>query len=77
MEIQLQNFDEIKRFLNLTEKLEGNADLCRNHYRVDAKSLMGVFTLQRAVATLEIQEENSPELLHEISAFMPQRASAW
>lgn len=76
IDIQLHTFEEIKNFVNLMNKVEGSVDLCRNNYRVDAKSFMGVLTLQRTQATLEIQEENPAELLDEISKFMPCRASA-
>ncbi len=43
--INLRSIEEIKAFINATLKLEGDFDLISGRYIVDAKSIMGIFSL--------------------------------
>lgn len=43
--INLDNFDKIKEFVNITSHLDYDLDLISGRYVVDGKSIMGIFSL--------------------------------
>lgn len=45
MTIKLNDFSDIKKFTNEVSKFEGDIDLVKGRYVIDAKSTMGIFTL--------------------------------
>lgn len=45
MFVDLNSIEKVKEFVNAVSKLEHNIDLVSGRYRVDAKSLLGVFSL--------------------------------
>lgn len=45
MTIKLNDFSDIKKFTNEVTKFEGDIDLVKGRYVIDAKSTMGIFTL--------------------------------
>lgn len=45
MMIQLSSIDDVKRFVNAAALLTCEADLSSGRYIVDAKSIMGIFSL--------------------------------
>lgn len=45
MNIQLKSIDDVKVFVNEVNKIQCDADLSSGRYVVDAKSIMGIFSL--------------------------------
>ena len=45
LEISLVTIDQVKRFVDLVSKIEGDVDLLSCRYTIDAKSIMGIFSL--------------------------------
>lgn len=43
--INLNSIDKVKSFVNLISTFEGDFDLASDRYVVDAKSIMGIFSL--------------------------------
>ena len=43
--VKFRTLDEIKKFVNLAEKLESDILIYSNHYVVDGRSLMGILSL--------------------------------
>lgn len=44
--IKLNSFDKVKNFVNIIKEYEDDFDLVSdNHYVIDAKSIMGIFSL--------------------------------
>ena len=43
--ISLNSIDKVKSFVNLIAGFEGDFDLASDRYVVDAKSIMGIFSL--------------------------------
>lgn len=43
--IKLDTFDKIKKFINIVQKFESDIDLVSGRYVIDAKSIMGIFSL--------------------------------
>lgn len=46
--IDLNSIEKVKQFINDISKLEGEFDLISDRYIVDAKSIMGIFSLNLA-----------------------------
>ena len=45
MTISLDSIDKVKSFVNLVSTFNGDFDLASERYVVDAKSIMGIFSL--------------------------------
>lgn len=45
-DIQLGSVDKVKEFVNDMSKIEGDVLLCVGKYVIDAKSIMGIFSLE-------------------------------
>ena len=45
LKISLVTIDQVKRFVDLVSKVEGDVDLVSGRYTIDAKSIMGIFSL--------------------------------
>lgn len=45
MNITLNSIDKVKRFVNIISTFDGDFDLSSERYVVDAKSIMGIFSL--------------------------------
>ena len=45
--IRLNNIEKVKNFVNKISKVDAKVDLVSGRYVVDAKSIMGIFSLDR------------------------------
>jgi len=45
IKIKLDTVEKVKAFVNVISRLHGDYDLCHSRYVVDAKSIMGVISL--------------------------------
>jgi phosphotransferase system HPr-like phosphotransfer protein len=45
MQIKLDTIDKVKRFVNIVAAMDGEVDLKSGRYVVDAKSIMGILSL--------------------------------
>ena len=69
MQIVLFTIDDVKRFVTLTNKYKFPIDLSNGKYKIDARSIMGVFSLGTSQPiTLEIDSDPSQE--KEVEEFM-------
>ena len=71
MEITLNTFDKIKEFIHLTSRIDADMDLTSGRYVVDAKSIMGIFSLDLSKPMkLEIHGEvKNKKILEELEKF--------
>jgi len=70
MQVNLNSVDKVKRFVMIMSEIEDNIDLVSGRYIVDAKSLLGIFSLDLSKPIkLEFNgshnEENIKKILHE------------
>lgn len=71
LNIKLSTIDDVKSFVNAVTRFSGDADLSSGRYVVDAKSIMGIFSLDLAnPIKLTIVEGNADELIADIKAFI-------
>lgn len=70
-EIMLNSINEVKGFVNMVSKYDCDVDLISGRYVVDAKSIMGIFSLDLAKPIkVEVHCDDANELDAEIKAFV-------
>ncbi|PHV71520.1 PTS sugar transporter [Sporanaerobium hydrogeniformans] len=58
--ISLNSIEKVKQFVNLINLYEGDFDLSSGRYIIDAKSIMGIFSLDLS-KPLRLDIYNNPE----------------
>ena len=60
--LHLSNIDEVKKFVSFVSSFPFEVNLCTDKYKIDAKSIMGVFSLDLSEPiTVEVDECNEEE----------------
>ena len=72
VQISLNSIDKVKAFVNDITKFENDFDLVSGRYVIDAKSIMGIFSLDLSKPIdLSIHaEENQDEILEILKPYM-------
>lgn len=61
--ISINTIDKVKRFVNLTNRCEVDVDIISGRLLVDAKSIMGIFSMDLTrPMTLRVHESNIEKL---------------
>lgn len=69
--IKLSFAEEVKTFVNVANRYDYDMDLRAGRHVVDAKSILGIFSLDLSKPiTLEIYSEDCDDLLDELKAFI-------
>ena len=69
-EVLLCSIDDVKDFVNIVSKYSYEIDLVSGRYVVDAKSIMGIFSLDLTKPIkVEIHSDDCADLLSEIGKF--------
>lgn len=67
--ISLNSIDKVKAFVNEITKFENDFDLVSGRYVIDAKSIMGIFSLDLSKPIeLNIHSENNADEILEVLA---------
>lgn len=70
-QILLSSINDVKNFVNTVSKYDYEIDLISGRYVVDAKSIMGIFSLDLSKPIqVEIHSENCEDLCSEIQSFV-------
>ena len=71
--IKLHSIEDVKRFVNIMAQFNGYFDLVSGRYIVDAKSVMGIFSMdltkELELRILETNEQET-EILKALAAFI-------
>lgn len=72
VEVSLNSIDKVKSFVNLLTKYDDDFDLVSGRYIIDAKSIMGIFSLDLSKPiNLNIHAtENLDEIMETIKPYM-------
>lgn len=72
VQISLNSIDKVKSFVNDISKFNNDFDLVSGRYVIDAKSIMGIFSLDLSKPIdLNIHaEDNIDEILNVLSAYV-------
>lgn len=69
--ILLQSIEDVKDFNRTVAMYDGDVDLVSGRYVIDAKSIMGIFSLDLSKPiTIQIHGEKPETLLEELKAFI-------
>ncbi len=70
-EIALKSINDVKDFVNTVNRYEFDVDLSSGRYVVDAKSIMGIFSLDLAKPIkVEVQSDDCGNFCEEIKRFV-------
>lgn len=70
-QIMLKTINDVKSFVNSVAKYDFDVDLLSGRYAVDAKSIMGIFSLDLSKAiTMEVHSDDCQNFLNEIKPFI-------
>ncbi|MCL2057551.1 MAG: HPr family phosphocarrier protein [Oscillospiraceae bacterium] len=68
--ILLKSINDVKDFVNVSNKYDFDVDLTSGRYVVDAKSIMGIFSLDLSKAIkVEVHSGDSDKFYSEVKAF--------
>ena len=70
-EILLNSTNDVKNFVNAVTKYDFDIDLTSGRYVVDAKSIMGIFSLDLSKPiTIEVHSDNCDALVEELKPYI-------
>ncbi|MDD3766733.1 MAG: HPr family phosphocarrier protein [Eubacteriales bacterium] len=68
--IMLTSINDVKNFVNIVNKYDFDVDLTSGRYVVDAKSIMGIFSLDLSKPIrVDIHSDNAQALIDEMAQF--------
>ena len=71
IEIMLDSINDVKNFVNAVNKYDFDVDLTSGRYVVDAKSIMGIFSLDLTKPIkVDIHSDDADDFLNEIKEFV-------
>lgn len=73
LKILLGTIEDVKEFVNITNKYEFDCDLVSGRYAVDAKSIMGIFSLDLSKPlnmVIRGEGKSAEALMEEIEKFI-------
>ncbi|MBQ8194473.1 MAG: HPr family phosphocarrier protein [Oscillospiraceae bacterium] len=69
--ICINTINDVKNFVNIVTKCDYDVDIVSGRYAIDAKSIMGIFSLDLSKElTLNIHSDNCAEFLDEIKSYI-------
>ena len=69
--VLLNSINDIKNFVNIVSKYDYDIDLTSGRYVVDAKSIMGIFSLDLSKPIkMEIHNDDSDDLVAELKPYV-------
>lgn len=71
VQISLNSIDKVKAFVNEIAQFDYDFDLISGRYVIDAKSIMGIFSLDLSKPiTLNIHTEQTQEVLDKLAPYL-------
>jgi len=68
--VAFKSINDVKDFVNISTKFEFDIDLTSGRYIVDAKSIMGIFSLDLSKAIkVEVRSDESDAFYNEVKRF--------
>ncbi len=70
-DVIINSINDVKNFVNIVTKYDFDIDLISDRYVVDAKSIMGIFSLDLTKPIrVEVHTENAEAIATELKPFM-------
>ena len=68
--IMFSSIEAVKKFVNITNRYDFPINLTTDKYKIDAKSIMGVFSLDLSKpVTIQIESDDVGKFMDEIKVF--------
>lgn len=69
--LMLNSINDVKDFVNIVSKYDFDVDLTSGRYVVDAKSIMGIFSLNLSKPIkVEVHDDNCDAFIEELKSFI-------
>lgn len=69
--IRINTINDVKNFVTIVTKCSYDVDIVSGRYAIDAKSIMGIFSLDLSKELeLRIHSDNCEELIEELDSFI-------
>ena len=69
--LMLSSINDVKEFVNIVSKYDFDVDLTSGRYVVDAKSIMGIFSLNLSKPIkVEVHDDNCDNFIAELEKFI-------
>jgi len=69
--VHLKSINDVKEFVRIVNSFDYDVDLVSGRYIVDAKSIMGIFSLDLAKPIeVEVHNQNSEDLFTKLAPFI-------
>ncbi|MCL1823619.1 MAG: HPr family phosphocarrier protein [Oscillospiraceae bacterium] len=70
LSIKIDTINDVKIFVNTVSRFEYDVDIISGRYAIDAKSIMGLFSIDLSKAvTMRVHSDDCDDLLAEIKQF--------
>lgn len=73
VDISLNSIDKVKTFVNLINRFDYDFDLVSGRYVIDAKSIMGIFSLDLSkpiTLNIHADDANADAIVKELASYM-------
>ena len=73
VDISLNSIDKVKNFVNLINRFDYDFDLVSGRYVIDAKSIMGIFSLDLSkpiALNIYADDKDVDEILNELAPYL-------
>ena len=71
VDIRLKTLEDVRNFVNIVTRYDIDIDLSSGRYVVDAKSIMGIFSLDLlSPITLTAHSDNTEKLMAELAPYI-------
>ena len=73
VDISLNSIEKVKNFVNLINRFDYDFDLVSGRYVIDAKSIMGIFSLDLSkpiALNIYADDKNIDEILNELAPYL-------
>ncbi|HIR56574.1 MAG TPA: HPr family phosphocarrier protein [Candidatus Gallacutalibacter pullicola] len=68
--IMLSSIEAVKKFVTLTNRYDFPINLTTDKYKIDAKSIMGVFSLDLSKpVTIQVESDDPQDFLEKVKSF--------
>ena len=69
--LMLNSINDVKDFVNIVSRYDFDVDLTSGRYVVDAKSIMGIFSLNLSKPIkVEVHDDNCEDFMNELRRFI-------
>ena len=69
--VMINSINDVKNFVNIVSKYDFDIDLISDRYVVDAKSIMGIFSLDLTKPiTVDVHTDDADEIMEELKPYM-------